>query len=562
MRQTDKLEIQKIVTEKLQPDEINQSDKRNKTYKQRIHFDLLPRNTQFLTKIFNPTYIKSHAFLPFIFQKTKLKKIKMLDALVNEIRERMPESLTTSEEIGEFLLSELRADPKVKRLLLPKTKESKTFKYSTEKERVICKASNIDHVIYDYYSRLLKCDYEEYIAKNNLDSNVLAYRSSGVNHRLKSPDFASLAFNMIHEYQSCIVFTFDISSFFDHLNHQQLKEKWLKVLDVGDSKLPDDHYNIFKSLTNYSSLDEDDIYSLFKISKNNPRKLSNELKKELNFETLDNDIKPVVFSKTRSAICSTQSLGHLIKKKKLKVYKNYSGKGIPQGASISNVLSNIYMIDFDLALKSYLEPRSGVFYRYCDDVVCIVPTKSVTEAKLELVYLKEIVRSLAEKHHLTINDDKTQSYAFMPEDVIQPKYSDFPKKQFSKQQACVLFNEDVNPDGIYPFSQLQWLGFNFDGRRVTVRSSTLARYKKKLKRSIYSSVKQQAQHKKSEQISAKKLRHKYTHVGERNFIAYAYDADKKFRFSGIKKQLSDHERVFNARFEKHLNRYKKNRGAT
>ncbi len=137
MRQIDKLEIQKIVTEKLQPDEINQSDKRNKTYKQRLHFDLLPRNTQFLTQIFNPTYIKSHAFLPFLSQKIKLKKIKTLHTLLKEIFERVPKSLTAEEEIYKFILIELRSDPRVKRLLWPKKKGSRTFKYSTENINLI-----------------------------------------------------------------------------------------------------------------------------------------------------------------------------------------------------------------------------------------------------------------------------------------------------------------------------------------------------------------------------------------------------------------------------------------
>ncbi|WP_257983354.1 reverse transcriptase domain-containing protein, partial [Vibrio parahaemolyticus] len=53
--------------------------------------------------------------------------------------------------------------------------------------------------------------------------------------------------------------------------------------------------------------------------------------------------------------------------------KNRESQGIPQGSPMSGLLSNIYMIDFDIKLKNYAESLNGKYYRYCDDLLCILP---------------------------------------------------------------------------------------------------------------------------------------------------------------------------------------------
>jgi retron-type reverse transcriptase len=58
------------------------------------------------------------------------------------------------------------------------------------------------------------------------------------------------------------VFAFDISSFFDNLNHKLLREVWADVLDV--KKLTSDHFNVFKNITRFSHVDIVDIFEEFK----------------------------------------------------------------------------------------------------------------------------------------------------------------------------------------------------------------------------------------------------------------------------------------------------------
>lgn len=54
---------------------------------------------------------------------------------------------------------------------------------------------------------------------------------------------------------------FDITSFFDNLDHKILREKWKKVLSV--EKLPTDHFNVYRNITRFSYVDLVDIFSFF-----------------------------------------------------------------------------------------------------------------------------------------------------------------------------------------------------------------------------------------------------------------------------------------------------------
>ena len=58
------------------------------------------------------------------------------------------------------------------------------------------------------------------------------------------------------------VICLDITKFFDNLNHSVLKREWQKLLDVG--RLPNHHYSVFKSLTNFSYVEMSDILNEYK----------------------------------------------------------------------------------------------------------------------------------------------------------------------------------------------------------------------------------------------------------------------------------------------------------
>ena len=71
--------------------------------------------------------------------------------------------------------------------------------------------------------------------------------------------------------KNCIALTFDISSFFDSLNHGFLKEKLKEILEVNT--LSQDYESIFKALTNYSVVQYDDCYEALGLIKRNNKKI-------------------------------------------------------------------------------------------------------------------------------------------------------------------------------------------------------------------------------------------------------------------------------------------------
>lgn len=56
---------------------------------------------------------------------------------------------------------------------------------------------------------------------------------------------------------NCVVLAFDISSFYDCIDHKNLKNEWASLLNKEG--LPSNHYNLFKSLTNYCFVDMKEI---------------------------------------------------------------------------------------------------------------------------------------------------------------------------------------------------------------------------------------------------------------------------------------------------------------
>ena len=46
---------------------------------------------------------------------------------------------------------------------------------------------------------------------------------------------------------------------------------------------------------------------------------------------------------------------------------------IPQGSSISAVLANIYMIEADKKINEYVVSLGGMYRRYSDDFIVVVP---------------------------------------------------------------------------------------------------------------------------------------------------------------------------------------------
>jgi len=358
-----------------------------------------------------------------------------------------------------------------------------------EKERPIAFASHLDSHIYSYYSLLLGHLYELAIAKRGIDKSVLAFRALDKSNI----DFAADAFERIRQKGNCSAVALDVSGFFDNLNHDYLKRAWRELL--GIERLPDDHFAVFKSLTQFSLVDREKLYETIGLSKNNKKK--------------------GIFR-----ICTPEEFRSKVRGGGL-VQTNKLTKGIPQGTPISALLSNIYMIDFDFLMCKTMNSLGGDYFRYCDDMLFIVPTE---ERNKIAGFVKQNVQNI----HIDINTDKTEIRTFSV-DSFGNQTSDKP---------------------------LQYLGFTFDGQRTLLRSASLARYSDRMKRGVRFAKATMRKRNKCKAIRGeaptalytRKLYARYTHLGKCNFLRYGYRAAKIMNSPAIRRQL----KPFWARFQQEL----------
>jgi RNA-directed DNA polymerase len=358
------------------------------------------------------------------------------------------------------------------------------------KERPIAYSSHLDSHIYSYYANILLVKYEEKLQSSGLSETVLAFRGLGKSNI----DFAHDAFEKIKSMGECSAVALDFSKFFDTLDHHLLKKSWGALL--GSHILPPDHFNIYKSLTSFSQVEKLSLYKKFDISKHNPKN-------------------------GRVRVCTAKEFREVVRKEGL-ITTNHTGVGIPQGSPMSALLSNIYMLEFDVAMKEYVKKNGGEYFRYCDDMLFIVPSD-----------LRDSVAGFAVKNikalRVSINTKKTELRTFK------------------------FIDNRLTSDRM-----LQYLGFMFDGQNTYIRSSSLARYSEKMKRGVrlakntmrrYNAIRVK-KGLPEEPLYTKKLYSRYTHLGGRNFITYGLRAAEKMSSKSIKKQLKPLWRRFSEELSK------------
>ena len=345
-------------------------------------------------------------------------------------------------------------------------KNSRYGKKGPKKPRELYYCSHLDRCVYQRYAFLLNYQYNIWACENNIDDVAVAYRDKFGKNNI---DFAKDAFDAIRSFPQCFILVGDFTNFFDNLEHQYLKKMMCEVLGV--ERLPQDYFSVFKNITRFSSWDWKDIVKAAgeNIAERGVRKKINS--------------KEIVLTKEQ------------FQKNKKDIKKNISGVGVPQGAPISAVLSNIYMIKFDKDIKRYVTSKGGIYMRYSDDFIIVLPYERDAEIADFTSYIFSYVESM--KGLIDLQKEKT---------------------------SCYTYKDEVIYEGDQP-SSINYLGFLFDGKNIRIRPRAITKYYYRMRRKAHTIGRSNWTSSKGRRISAKELYSIYSRNDEKQtFIDYARKA--------------------------------------
>ncbi|MFH7820736.1 reverse transcriptase domain-containing protein [Neobacillus thermocopriae] len=365
-----------------------------------------------------------------------------------------------------------------------KNEKKEIIREKKHKIRCIKYAAHIDRFIYQYYGDLLNNQYNKHAKKIGINKAITAYRNNfkGKNNI----HFAKEVFEFIVKQDKAFIFLGDFTNFFDNLEHAYLKKQLLILLE--QKSLPDHHYAIYKNITKYSYIELSDIEKYYS-------KTSKELIQE----------GKVKYFGTKD----------FQKIKRLYLKRNKNNYGIPQGSSISSVYSNIYMMDFDKKLNNFVTSNKGMYRRYCDDFIIIIPIQNKNEVKKYKNYIFNITKEVP---RLDLNPEKTESYIY------------------NKQNTKKIISIDNNNRFLF-----NYLGFSFDGLTIRIRDKSLFKYYSRAYKKARTVLRHKLIDSDKEKIIRRKLFNLYTYIGDKkfqkkkhgNFITYARRAHEIFSKSKL-----------------------------
>jgi hypothetical protein len=262
--------------------------------------------------------------------------------------------------------------------------------------------------------------------------------------------------------------------------------------------LPPDHFAVFKAVTKYAHVERDAACKALGIGHRRLRSW-------------------------RGPLCTPQQFRGLIRGAKL-IAVNRLGMGIPQGSPISALLSNIFMIDLDETMQRLANAAGASYRRYSDDILLVAPPTA--SSQLEKSLMGEVA-----KLGLAISQPKTKTSRF--------------------RRA---------PNGAITVDQpIQYLGFTFDGKRILLRSQTIARYVRRMKDNVKAARRAAMRAAKCggvRRLRRQKLYARFSHLGPtskmlagpdahtsgNNFWTYTKRASKIMKDDAIRRQLRKHWR--------------------
>lgn len=358
-----------------------------------IHFDRRMKLTNHLWRcITNKQWVLRHGFYPFIhFKRPKYHKSWSTDSSGKRI-----------------------------------------WKDDGPKYRDILYAAHKDAWIYRYYGALFNRQYNRYLGNKGIDDCSIAYRT---NKKGKSNiSFAEEALAFIKFHRPCYVIIGDFTHFFDFLDHAYLLNQIRNILD--SQYIPDDIYYVLNSLLHYSYVDYEAITSY--------KRMTHQQLCQCQTVLTDQEFRVLSRKKQRES-----------KDDQFIIKINREHFGIPQGSPMSGVLANIYMIQFDEKIFKLVQTYHGIYRRYSDDFIIVIPEKYTTEEQYQ-----RMIHQLQEIFNRRSTDTGKYLVKLSPEKT----------KEFRVSASLDIYNTKKG-HGIISF-----LGFSFDGKRVYIKDSSVRRY--------------------------------------------------------------------------------------
>jgi RNA-directed DNA polymerase len=254
--------------------------------------------------------------------------------------------------------------------------EKRTKRYKPDKHKTVYKprqimyASHRDACILSKYARDLSRQLDEHYERAGLGQHVIAYRKLGKSNYHFSAD----ALRFARAQPGCIVLCYDVSGFFDNIDHAILKNRLKRILKVAE--LPRDWFAVLRHVTRYSAVKKQTLAD-------HPRfgsKLS---------------------EKSREPIATIAE----IIAEGIPIESNANKFGIPQGTPISSVFSNLYLLDLDERMVEICQQHSALYQRYSDDILIICNADD--EALITSAFQSQLtghLLSLNDKYERTVFD--------------------------------------------------------------------------------------------------------------------------------------------------------------
>ncbi len=355
-----------------------------------------------------------------------------------------------------------------------------------EKHRDICYASHMDRCIFQLYNFLLNERYNEECDWLGIHDVAVAYRTNL--NKQSNIDFARRAMGFIRESGDCYIMIGDFTKFFERLDHRYLKRQWCRLLHID--RLPADHYAVFKNITRYSYVELTDLLEIYDLENNGKGR------RELN---------------ARERVLSPKEL----KEKGFYIRKNRDC-GIPQGSPVSGVLANVYMLEIDKSIHDFVSVYRGMYMRYSDDFIIVLPRIDREAAVEALTRVSEMFNGPG-CPGLELEPVKTQYYHFCGKRI----------------ENC---GKEIHEGADCSNRYLNFLGFTFDGDKVRLRDKTISKYYQRMRRKAKTIARSGGYTESGKHISMKNLYMRYSvkGAGERpgNFLTYVKRAQGPSQFRG------------------------------